>query len=225
MEKYIEELNNLFLHYNASSDNDDELFDEANEKLGQIFRNHSDSDIGSEKVEIVCAYISADEVQRRKLLSYCVDFVDPTVHEAPPLQGEQICRHAFLQQDELYMLYRFVNEHKKDISFGETVYKIIDDHEMTAPQVYRNALLRRQDFARVTDPRCKNVTRRMAWQIIIGLHCSLEEADDVLFSAGYIRRDTRMDLTMQYFIEHKNYDIEAIDAVLAELGLKTFTCE
>lgn len=123
------------------------------------------------------------------------------------------------------MLHQFVMRHKNDITFGDMVYKIMDKHGLTAPQVYKSVLLRKQDFSRVTDPRCKNVTRKMVWQIIIGLRCSLKEADEVLFSAGYIRRNNRMDLTMQYFIENNNFDIEAIDSALANLGLKTFTCE
>ncbi len=220
MSKDIQELKSK-LQREAISD--DESLCKADEKLTQILDEADDDN--ETAVELIRAFAKGNEVHKRKLLSYCIDFKDPTVCLEQVLQGEKICQHAFLKKDELYMLHQFVKRHQSDISFGETVYKIMDKHGMTAPQVYKNALLRRQDFARVTDSRCKNVTRKMAWQIVIGLHCSLEEADDVLFSAGYIRRNTRLDLTMQYFIEHKNYDIEAIDAVLSELGLKTFTCE
>lgn len=220
----LQELKNLLQREAASIENDVELLNKADEKLAEIILGATDDEAAT--IEFVRAFLANDKVQKRKLLSYCVDFVDPTVVvDAQQMHGEQICQHAYLKQNELYMLHQFVKRHQNDISFGETVYKIMDKHGMMAPQVYKNALLKRQDFARVTDPRCKSVTRKMAWQIVIGLHCSLEEADDVLFSAGYIRRNTRMDLTMQYFIEHKNYDIEAIDAVLSELGLKTFTCE
>ncbi len=219
----LQEIRRFLQREISSIENDDELLNKANEKLTAILLGANDDE--AETIEFVRSFLTADEVQKRKVLSYCIDFKDPTVHSGHTSQGVQTCQHAFLKQDELYMLHQFVKRHQSDISFGETVYKIMDKHGMTAPQVYKNALLRRQDFARVTDPRCKNVTRKMAWQIAIGLHCSLEEADDVLFSAGYIRRNTRMDLTMQYFIERKNYDIEAIDAVLSELGLKTFTCE
>lgn len=221
MNKYIQELKIILQREVSCTDSDDELLIDANEKLMRILSEADDK----RKIEFVRTFANADEVQKRKMLAYCVSFNDPTVSIAPTIQREQICQHAYLKYDEFYMLQQFVKRHQSDMSFGETVYKIMDKHGMIAPQVYKNALIRRQDFARVTDLRCKNVTRKMTWQIVIGLHCSLEEADDVLFSAGYIRRNSRMDLTMQYFIEHKNYDIEAIDAVLSELGLKTFTCE
>lgn len=213
-----------FLEREGSVEEAEDEFTALSDKLHNILSTEGDQQ-QSKVAAAITMFLDANETKKRKLLSFCFDFCDPTVHAEPILQGEQICQHAFLKQDELYMLHQFVKRHQNDLSFGETVYKIMDRHGMTAPQVYKNALLRRQDFARVTDPRCKNVTRKMTWQIIIGLRCTLEEADDVLFSAGYIRRNTRMDLTMQYFIERNNYDIEAIDAVLADLGLKTFTCE
>ena len=99
----------------------------------------------------------------------------------------------------------------------------MEKHNMTSSQVYNGVFMRRQDFSRVTAQRCESVSRRLAWQIIIGLHCNLREADEVLFSAGYVRRHSKLDLTMEYFIEHGNYDMLAIDAVLENLGIKTFT--
>lgn len=222
MNNNVESVKNILQREILCDANEDKLLQEAYEKLEKIL--HDTSDEEKTVIESIYSFMK-DEVQKRKLLSYCLGYVDPTVKANSTFQKEQFCNHSFLKQNELYMLHQFIKRHQSDISFGETVYKIMYKHNLTAPQVYKNVLLRRQDFSRVTDPRCKNVTRKMAWQIIIGLRCSMQEADEVLFSAGYIRRNCKMDLTMQYFIEHKNYDIEAIDAVLSELGLKTFTCE
>ena len=103
------------------------------------------------------------------------------------------------------------------------MYKVMDAHGMVSTDVYKSVYMRRQDFSRVTAPDCKSISRRMAWQVIIGLQCNMDEADALLFSAGYVRRNSPLDLTMQYFIQHKNYDIVAIDAVLEDLGQKTYT--
>ena len=56
------------------------------------------------------------------------------------------------------------------------------------------------------------------------MHCNLEEADTLLFSAGYLRRKNATDLIMEYFINNKNYDIVAINTVLSDLDLKVFPC-
>lgn len=179
---------------------------------------------GENDAQSIKEFIAANPLNKQKLLSYCVDFYDPTYRlQTVKRNRENAMLNVYLREDELENLRNFVKRHKNDISFGEVVYKIMDRHGMTAPQVYNGVHLRRQDFSRVTDPRCKSVTRKMAWHIIIGLHCSLEEADAVLFSAGYIRRNSKLDLIMQYFLEHGIYDIGAIDAVLENFGLKTFT--
>ncbi len=211
-----------------SSESDEVFLKGAEGKLMRILgeaEENSQSKKTKNAVAEVRAYLDSDGTQKRKLLSYCVGFTDPTAPPAPRVEGTEMCRFTILKQDELYLLQRFVAAHRSDVTFGDVVYQIMKKHNMTPPQVYKSVFMRRQDFARVTAPDCKNVTRKMAWQIIIGLRCSMEEADRVLFSAGYIRRNTRHDLTMQYFIEHNEYDIEAIDAALAEQGLKTFTCE
>lgn len=203
----------------------DKCIVEAEAKIKHILQDASSNSDNNESINAIEAFLSADDIQRRKVLSYCIDFIDPTIaSQQSNSSGEQIQKHKFLQEDELLKLYKFVKRHSMDKSFGETVYQIIDKHNMTPPQVYKNAMLRRQDFSRVTDPKNRSVTRHLAWQIIVGLHCSIEEADKVLFSAGFIRRNSRLDLTMEYFIRHENYDIMAINDVLNELGIKVFSC-
>lgn len=208
------------LVFNNVVQDDDELFKKGNERLAQILQNGSARG-DNNAVGLIRAFADANEAQKRKLLYYCLEFVDPAVNKGYILQDEQICLHDFPTDGEIDELLKFVDRHREDTSFGGTVFRIMEEHHMDPPQVYKTALLRRQDFSRVTGCKCKNVTRRIAWQIIIGLHCSLEEADEVLYSAGYIRRKTPMDLTMQHFIERGIYDIEAIDYVLEEQGIQT----
>lgn len=215
---------------------DDDYGEKAESKLEKICEEAlADGDGFSvrKRIKAIKKYISAGETEKRKLYAFCLDFFDPTDmrilpnNDIPILSnnsGERIQRHKFLQNDEIKELYEFVKRHTKDVTFGETVYKVMEKHSMTAPDVYRNALLRRQDFSRAVDSRTKSVTRQLAWQIIIGLHCSLQEADEVLFSAGFIRRNNAFDLTMEYFIKQRNYDVFAINDVLSEFNVKPFSC-
>lgn len=125
---------------------------------------------------------------------------------------------------ELLQLNKYVNERIAEGAFGETVYGLMFKHNLTAPQVYKNCMLRRQDFSRATNMQGgSNVSRHIAWQIIVGLHCSLDEADQVLLSAGYLRRKNRFDLIMEYFILTENYNIEQINSTLAKYLLKQFS--
>lgn len=205
---------------NANADEQAEI-ERAEKKINEMLSVTKEN---TEAIETVKSFMASGEVNRQKLYAFCVEFVDPTFHpQIVDCNDEKVRPHDYLKEDDLTKLCRFIERHKRDGSFGEAVYKVMEAHGMIPPDVYKNVLMRRQDFARATAPDCTRVTRRIAWQIIIGLHCSMNEADALLFSAGYVRRNSPLDLTMQYFIEHKNYDIIAIDAVLEDLGQRTYT--
>lgn len=214
----------ILQYINRSVENVDEQAETkaAKEKLNSILSAES---ADAEAVETIKSFIASGSVNCRKLYAFCLNFSDSASHPQTIKQGhEEIVLNTFLREDEVAKLKKFVERHRNDLSFCEEVFKIMEKHGMTSSQVYSGVFMSRQDFSRVTNPNCKSVTRKMAWWIIIGLHCSLEEADEVLFSAGYVRRKSKLDLTMQFFIERGNYDIEAIDDALEILGLKMFTC-
>ena len=204
-------------------------------KLDKILATVEDDISKSVYAKFIRQYMTASEVQKDKLLSYCEDFYDPTakpeVKVATPttifakgLPPITTMPHKYLDDDELYKLYQFVKNHNNDKSFGEAVYDVMAKHDLTPPQVYKRAYLSRQDFNRITSFSCKSVTKSMVWSVIIGLNCDLDEADYLLFSAGYRRRNNKFDLTLRYFVEHKNYDIMAINDVLARQDLKLLSC-
>lgn len=216
-------IKNLLQREAVESENEEQYLLRADSKLQQILHDAESDSFAVAAIGKIRSFAETDKVSKRKLLAYCENFVDPTSHTQTTAQGTQVCLHTYLQKSELYKLADFINSHQHDAAFGETVYKIMDLHGMTAPQVYKNAMLRRQDFARATSLGGNgNVTKRIAWQIIIGLHCNLDEADKILLSAGYMRRKNATDLIMEYFIQNKNYDIAAINAVLQEFELKEF---
>ncbi|MGN0812250.1 MAG: hypothetical protein ACI4MQ_01915 [Candidatus Coproplasma sp.] len=220
-QELFNKINTFVQSNNYTEETEENIAAAALAKLQCILSAEGELGNNSRKAAIraVSQFLEGGELQRKKLLCFCEEFYDPTA--ARKNRGASA---ACLSDDELAMLNKFVRRHKSDKTFGDAVYTIMDKHGMTAPQVYKNALMRRQDFARVTDTKCENVTRKMVWQIVIGLHCTLVEADELLFSAGYIRRNNKFDLTLQYCVEHGIYDIEAIDAVLSEYNLKTFAC-
>ena len=216
-------------------ENESDVFAMQSARLKELIAVELQRYDGARRKEVenaINAFIT-DETQKRKLIVFSTDFVDPTVKPKKsakksaknPLQNSGIKQlSAFLTYDEVCSLYDFVMRHEKDNTFGATVNKVMTKHKMTAPDVYKSAFLRRQDFSRATDPKAGNVSKHIVWQIILGLHCNLDEADMLLFSAGYIRRRNRFDLVMEYFIKHKNYDVLAINDVLNELKLKPFSC-
>ena len=128
-----------------------------------------------------------------------------------------------LDDDELNKIVEFIKAHKSDKPFPVVLDEIMQKHGMEPPTVYRNACMSRQAFQRVYRmDRGDSVTLKMVWQIIFGLHCTIEEADELLFSAGYARHGDYYDLALAYLIEHEVYNVELANAALEELGLDCF---
>ncbi|MGN0814909.1 MAG: hypothetical protein ACI4MH_06735 [Candidatus Coproplasma sp.] len=194
--------------------------------LSERPESYDREDFKRAKAEI-SGFMKSGEAQKRKLLQYCTDFTDPTLFSSGRVSyaGEERVNYSCcLEEKQINDLLSFVKRHKTDNSFGMLVYDMINKRGVTPPQVYKAAMMRRQDFSRATDLTKGSVTKLVAWQIIMGLKCSKHEAEDLLFSAGYVIRNTQFDLVMLYFIEHKNYDILTINEVLDELKLKPFSC-
>lgn len=216
------------LQRNNADNNDDAYIEESEAKLARILQEaslKSDGENRRDLIETVNAFLAANDIAKQKILAFCSDFFDPTVsRHQNVINGELIQQHRYLQDDEFDKLYKFVKRHSADKAFGATVFQVMNEHGMTPPDIYKAGNLSRQDFSRAINPNTKSVTRQLAWQIVVGLHCTLDEADEVLFSAGYIRRNSRLDLTMEYFIRQGNYDIMAINDVLVALEVKPFSC-
>ncbi len=121
-------------------------------------------------------------------------------------------------------LRRFIEENEEKSSFDNTVQKLLKKYKLEAPDAYKASCLSRQKYAKAVDSRERNISKYTVWQIAIGIKCNLEEADELLASAGYVRRKNKFDLIMEYFITNRNFDIDEINLVLDAFGLKPFTC-
>lgn len=228
MKKIVEELKQIFAGKIIESEDERELLLEAADRLQSVMtecRGNYDTQTYTQITDAINNYM-IDATQRRKLLQYCFDddlpYIDPSVKK----QGvQQVRLTAYAHRDDLARAYQFVEDHKRDDTFAMAVITLMNEKNLDNPDVYKPVLMKRQDFSRAISPRTRGVTKRIVWQIILGLNCTLAEADRVLASAGYKRRPSGLDLTVQYFIEHGMYDIMAINSVLSEFNIKPFTCD
>lgn len=191
------------------------------------------------------AYEQKSDIESRKLYNFCLkgDITASTAtftkHSASGTSEQRnmvyiYCdnndgeieneNNRYLDSDELVKLYHFVKEHKQDKTFGSAVFEIMNKHKLEPPQVYKEAMLSRQDFSRVIGPKCKNVKKTTVWSLIIGLHCSMDEANYLLYSAGISKRVTVFDLILEYMVTTKNYDIMAINEVLYAYNQPLLSC-
>lgn len=194
---------------------DRRFYAEAEEKLKSVIANGAaecDAASYAAMVKDINEFATKDAASLRKLCLYCMDFRDPSIKFAE----KEVVKHSYFSEREIDLLHNFVNSHRRDKSFGEAVYELMDKHNMKAPEVYNNVNMDRRQFSRVTSPAYSGIKRITAWSVIVGLHCNLEEADYLLYCAGYVRRNTKFDLIMEYFIVNRIYDINTINGVLLE---------
>lgn len=139
--------------------------------------------------------------------------------------GEEIQLNRYLTDEETDELEEYLKENSNSSLFANAVQAMVNERFKKSSEMYQSVYLSRQKYAKAMDTtKEQNVSKRTVWQIIVGLKCNLDEADRLLYYAGYVRRKNKLDLTMEFFITHRNYDIDEINYVLETLEETPFSC-
>lgn len=104
-------------------------------------------------------------------------------------------------------------------TFGERLFRMIDERGMTDVEVYKRANLDRKLFSKI---RCNPEYRpkkKTALALAIALKLNLDDTRDLLARAELaLSPGSRSDLIVQYFIERQVYDIYTINMALFAHG-------
>ena len=104
--------------------------------------------------------------------------------------------------------------------FCDVLRKFIFDRDLTEPEVYKKAQMPRQMMHKIfTMPNYKPKKENIC-AFVLALELSLDEANELLASAGYIlSRSIEFDRIIEEAIVRKNYDLNDINIKLYELGI------
>ena len=108
-------------------------------------------------------------------------------------------------------------------TFSQRLLRMIDERGMTDSEVYTRAYVDRRHFSKIRKDVNYVPNKKTVLAFTIALELSLDEAKDLLGSAGFaLSRSSKTDIIVAYFLQNKIYDMFEINAVLDAYGQPVF---
>ena len=108
-------------------------------------------------------------------------------------------------------------------TFSERLLRMIDERGLTDSQVYTKANVDRRHFSKIRKDVNYAPNKKTVLAFTIALELSLDEAKDLLRSAGFaLSRSSKTDIIVAYFLQNKIYDMFEINDVLYAYGQPVF---
>ena len=108
-------------------------------------------------------------------------------------------------------------------TFSQRLLHMIDERGMTDSEAYTKAYVDRRHFSKIRKDINYVPNKKTVLAFTIALELSLDEAKDLLASAGFaLSRSSKTDIIVAYFLQNKIYDMFEINDVLDAYGQPVF---
>ena len=108
-------------------------------------------------------------------------------------------------------------------TFSQRLLRMIDERVMTDSEAYTKAYVDRRHFSKIRKDVNYVPNKKTVLAFTIALELSLDEAKDLLGSAGFaLSRSSKTDIIVAYFLQNKIYDMFEINDVLDAYGQPVF---
>ena len=108
-------------------------------------------------------------------------------------------------------------------TFSQRLLRMIDERGMTDSETYTKAYVDRRHFSKNRKDVNYVPNKKTVLAFTIALELSLDEAKDLLASAGFaLSRSSKTDIIVAYFLQNKIYDMFEINDVLDAYGQPVF---
>lgn len=108
-------------------------------------------------------------------------------------------------------------------TFSQRLLRMIDERGMTDSETYTKAYVDRRHFSKIRKDVNYVPNKKTVLAFTIALELSLDEAKDLLASAGFaLSRSSKTDIIVAYFLQNKIYDMFEINDVLDTYGQPVF---
>ncbi|MDO4285337.1 MAG: hypothetical protein Q4C60_08365 [Eubacteriales bacterium] len=104
---------------------------------------------------------------------------------------------------------------QREETFSERLLRMIDERGLEDSEVYTKAHIDRRHFSKIRKDVDYAPNKKTVLAFAIALELSLDEAKDLLQSAGFaLSRSSKRDIIVAYFLQNKLYDMFEINEVL-----------
>lgn len=154
------------------------------------------------------------EAPSSSVLSRC-DF--PVMDSEEPEFTPDESIYPFWSESEEPSLEKILSQKKS--GFSEYLLQLIDKKGMTDTACYRKANIDRKLFSKIRSNPDYHPKKGTVLSFALALELNLEETKDLLARAGYaLSPSSKSDLIVEYFIQHGQPDVIAIDQALQYFG-------
>lgn len=136
-------------------------------------------------------------------------------------------KRELLSEDFLAERSHFLEEimKRRGETFQARLLRMIDERGLTDVQAYKRAGKDKKLFHKIRSNPQYQPSKHTVFAFALGLQLSLDEAKDLLASAGFaFSPGNRFDLIIKYMLENEIYDLYTVDCILYELGEEEYFC-